>query len=122
MFIQNIKEEAKNNTNFRKVIYTGKNSQLVLMSLLKGEDIGMETHPTTDQIICIVEGDGKAILNGEEKNFSKHNIVFVPAGTEHNFINTGGENLKLYTIYAPPAHKDGTIHATKEDAQKEEKY
>lgn len=82
----------------------------------------METHPTTDQIICIVEGNGKAVLNGKEKIFSDDDIVFVSAGTEHNFINTGDKDLKLYTVYAPPAHKDRTIHKTKEDAQREEEY
>lgn len=94
--------------------------QLVLMSIPVGGDIGMETHKTTDQVIAIVAGKGKAILNGQESPIEKHDLVFVPAGTEHNFVNIGDEDLKLYTMYAPPNHPDGIIEATKVEAETKE--
>lgn len=122
MVFENIKVMAKANDNFRKVIYTGPHSQLVLMSLLPGEDIGMETHETSDQILFIVDGEGEAILNGEASPIQKKSVIFVPAGTAHNIINKGQEQMKLYTVYAPSTHADGTIHPTKADAMKEEKY
>ena len=119
MFSADIKELAKENTNFRKVIYTGPKSQLVLMSIPAGGDIGLETHPNTDQILFFVEGSGEAVLNGETKPIEKHSVFFVPAGTEHNFTNTGGEDMKLYTVYAPPQHPDGTVQTTKPTEEKE---
>lgn len=123
MFSVDIEKLTKENTNFRKVLYTGKNSQLVLMSIPVGGDIGNEAHETIDQILFFVEGTGEAVLNNTEKQrVEKDSVVFVPAGTWHNFINTGDEDLKLYTVYSPPAHKDGTVHKTKEEAEKEEKY
>lgn len=123
MFITNIKEVAVKNTNFRKVIYTAKNSQLVLMSIPVGGDIGEEVHETTDQILFFVDGAGEAVLDGEKQEVEEDDVVFVPAGTTHNFINTGSEDLKLYTVYSPPAHPDGTVEATKEEAEiKEPKY
>lgn len=120
MFHKNIKQLAKENTNYRKVIYTGTKSQLVLMNIPVGGDIGMETHPATDQILVIIEGSGKAVLNGQESPIEKHDIIFVPAGVEHNFINTGIKDLKLYTVYAPPNHPDGIIEATKVEAETKE--
>lgn len=120
MFQENINKLAIENSNFRKVIYTGTKSQLVLMSIPVGETIGEETHPNTDQILFLVTGEGEAILNEQTSKFEKHEAVFVPAGTKHNFKNTGDEDLKLYTVYAPPAHADGTVHQTKADAAKEE--
>lgn len=122
MIFDNIKELAKENDNFRKVIFTGNHSQLVLMSLLPGEDIGEETHEGSDQILFIVDGVGEAVLNGEKTTIQKHSIVYVPSGTKHNIINQGNESMKLYTVYAPSTHKDGTIHKTKTDAAKEEAY
>jgi len=118
MFTGNIKHLAKENNNFRKVIYTGPHMQLVVMSLLPGEDIGEETHATTDQVLFFVHGDQEveAILHDKPFLVEEHGIVYVPAGTKHNFINKGSESLKLYTLYSPPEHKDGTIHATKADA------
>lgn len=121
MIFENIKELAKENTNFRHVIFTGQHSQIVLMSLLPDEEIGEETHETSDQILCIVKGEGKAIIEGQESPIAKHSVVFVSANTLHNIINTGEEDMKLYTIYAPSVHADGLIHKTKADAQKEEK-
>jgi len=120
MFIQDIENQAKENINFRKVIYTGKNSQLVLMSIPKGGDIGEETHETIDQILFFVDGEGEAILNEEIKTFEEDDVVFVPAGTKHNIINKGDEDLKLFTVYSPPAHLENTIHKTKEEAEKAE--
>jgi mannose-6-phosphate isomerase-like protein (cupin superfamily) len=115
-----IKKLAKENDNFRKVIYTGDFSQLVLMSILPGEDIGDEVHPTTDQILFLVDGEGSAIIAGQVTKFEKKELIFVPAGTRHNIINKGNEPLKLYTVYSPPAHLSGTVHKTKADAQKAE--
>src|SRR3989344_2293910 len=120
MFHQDIKKLAKENTNFRKVIYTGQNSQLVLMSILVAGEIGEETHRDIDQILFLVDGEGEVIIEGQASPFTEHEVVFVPAGTRHNFKNTGNEDLKLYTVYSPPAHKDGTIHKTKEEAEKDE--
>ena len=119
MFLEDIKKLAKENENFRKVIHTGEYSQLVLMSILPGEDIGEEVHKV-DQMLFFVDGFGKAVLNGEEKNVVEHDVVYVPAGTRHNFINTGSGPLKLFTIYAPPQHPDGIVHKTKEEAEKAE--
>lgn len=119
MLFENIKELAKENDYFRHVIYTGKQSQLVLMSLLPGEDIGEEVHEGSDQILFIVDGSGEAIIDGQASPIEKHSVVFVPAGTKHNIINKNGEDMKLYTVYAPSVHKDGTIHATKSEALKE---
>lgn len=116
----NIKELTKENENFRKVICTGNWSQVVLMSIPPGEDIGEEIHPGTDQILFIVDGEGEATLNNHTSSFKEKDFIFVPAGTRHNFKNTGDDDLKLYTVYSPPAHKGGTVHKTKNDAQKSE--
>ena len=122
MIFKNIKGLAKDNNNFRKVIHTGKHSQLVLMSLLPFEDIGSEVHQANDQIIFIVEGKGEAILNGSITHISHDSIIYVSAGTQHNIKNTDTACMKLYTVYAPADHADNTIHKTKADAQKEEAY
>lgn len=120
MFRGDVLKLTKANKNFRKVIYTGKTSQLVLMNIKPKEDIGMETHDDVDQILFFVSGTGQAILSREASKVSAGSVVFVPAGTQHNFRNTGKIDLKLYTVYSPPEHADGTIHKTKEDAMKEE--
>lgn len=115
-FITNIEQDTLANDNFRKVIYTAKHSQLVLMTLKPGEEIGAETH-TLDQFFRFESGEGKVIINGEEKAVGDGVAVVIPAGVEHNVINTSSsEALKLYTIYSPPEHKDGVTHATKADA------
>ena len=119
MFIGNIKSLTKDNENFRHVLYTGPKSQIVIMSLQPGEDIGMETHTTSDQIIVIVAGEGRATVGDESEPIEKHTLIFVPAGMAHNIANTGDETMKLYTVYAPSIHKDGTIHKTKEEAEQE---
>lgn len=116
MFHENVKKLAKENSFFRKVLYTGKNTQLVLMSIPPQGEIGEETHETEDQILFFVKGEGEAILNGHTKPIEKGDAVFVPAGTLHNFKNTSAEDLKLYSTYSPPHHPDGTIHKTKQEA------
>lgn len=116
-FHLDIETETISNTNFRKVLFTGTHSQLVLMSLLPSEDIGMEVHQNVDQFFRFEVGEGKAILDGEEIVFKANDVVIVPAGTNHNIINTSAtEPLKLYTIYSPANHPDGTVHATKAEA------
>ncbi len=114
----NIEQETINNENFRKVLYTGEHLQLVLMTLQTGEEIGMETHPDTDQFFRFEEGTGKCIINGNEYEVKDGDTVIVPAGSEHNVINIGSEPLKMYTIYAPPHHQDGIEFKTKEEATK----
>lgn len=116
-FVQNLEELTAQNTNFRKVLYTAKHSQLVLMSLKPSEEIGMEVHPDNDQFLRIEEGEGKAIIDGNEQVFSAGFCVIVPAGSQHNIINTSDlENLKLYTVYSPAHHRLNVVQATKADA------
>jgi mannose-6-phosphate isomerase-like protein (cupin superfamily) len=114
-YITNIEEATIKNDMFRKVLFTAEHSQLVLMSLKPGEDIGPETH-RLDQFIRVEAGRGTAYLNGADHPLEDGTAVVIPAGTEHNIRNSGHEPLKLYTIYSPPEHKDGTVHATKRDA------
>jgi mannose-6-phosphate isomerase-like protein (cupin superfamily) len=116
LFEGNIKKAAKTNTDFRRVIATGPHSQLVTMSIPPKEDIGSEVHPGTDQMLFIVEGAGKAVVNNESVEVTENDVVFVPAGSRHNLINIGHEDLRLFTVYAPPQHKDGTVHHRKADA------
>lgn len=115
-FVINIEEKSLQNSYFREVLFTTSKSQLVVMALKPGEEIGMETHPEHDQFIRIESGKGKAIMNGEEHEISDGSAIVVPAGTQHNIINTSEVVMKLYTIYTPPEHKQGTIHKTKEEA------
>lgn len=116
-FVKNIEEETKGNENFRKVLYTGKHSQLVLMSLLPGEEIGMEVHEDNDQFFRFEKGKGKCIIDENEYDIEDDFAVVVPAGAKHNIINTSDKkNLKLYTIYSPAHHKDGIVRTTKEEA------
>lgn len=117
-FCINIEKATLENTNFRKVLYTAKYSQLVLMSLKPGEEIGMEVHENNDQFFRFEEGQGKCIINGNEYEVSNGSAVVVPAGAQHNVINTMKTGyLKLYTIYSPPVHKEGIVRATKEEAE-----
>jgi mannose-6-phosphate isomerase-like protein (cupin superfamily) len=119
-YVTNIEKESLANENFRKVLYTAKNCQLVVMSLKPGEDIGMEVHHL-DQFIRVEAGVGKAILNGVEHVLEDGFAVVVPAGTEHDIVNTSTDKeMKLYTVYAPPNHVDGKIHVTKADAEADE--
>lgn len=120
-FVQNLEELTAQNTNFRKVIYTAKHSQLVLMCLKPSEEIGIEVHPDNDQFLRIEEGTGKAIIDGNEQFFGEGFCVVVPAGSQHNIINTSTTSeLKLYTVYSPAHHKDGTVHETKDVAMSSE--
>jgi mannose-6-phosphate isomerase-like protein (cupin superfamily) len=119
-FDGNIKRIAKDNDFFRRVLYTGPHSQLVVMSIPVGDDIGEEAHANTDQILFVVDGDGQAILNGEVQPAEEHSVIFVTAGTRHNIKNIGHKALKLFTVYAPPEHAEGTVHKTKEEAMHEE--
>lgn len=112
----NILKETAENTFFRKVLYTGAKSQLVVMDIKPGEDIGEEMHAHVDQTLFNLNGSGKAILDGVESAFNADDVVLVHAGTKHNFINTGSDSLKIYTLYAPANHIDGRIHKTKADA------
>lgn len=120
LFEGNIKKAAKTNTDFRRVVATGPHSQLVTMSIPPKEDIGSEVHPGTDQMLFIVAGTGKAVVDNESIAVTENEVVFVPAGSRHNLINTGQEDLRLFTVYAPPNHKDGTVHHRKADALAEE--
>lgn len=121
-YIIDLEKATKENGNFRKVLYTAKHSQLVLMSLKPGEDIGEEVH-TLDQFLRFESGQGKAVLDGVEHDISDGFAVIVPAGTRHNFINTSEtEDLKLYTIYSPAEHKDSVVRATKAEAEASEEH
>ncbi len=117
-YTTNIVKDALENTNFRKVLYTAKNLQLVLMSLKVGEEIGAEIHFDNDQFFRFESGNGKCIIDGNVYHVSDGDIIIVPAGAKHNIINVD-ENLelKMYTIYAPPNHKDGITRATKKEAE-----
>lgn len=117
-FNTNIEKATLENGNFRKVLYTAKHSQLVLMSLRPGEDIGTEIHPDNDQFFRFEAGQGKCIIDGNEYELADGSVIVVPAGAEHNIINTSDtEELKLYTIYSPAHHKDGVVRATKQEAE-----
>lgn len=113
----NIEKISKENNYFRQVVFTGQHQQLVVMSLLPNEEIGMEVHEITDQFFRIEKGEGKIIADGEETIIKEGDAVVITAGTQHNIINTSPtESLKLYTIYSPPHHKDKIIHKTKAEA------
>lgn len=118
-FKDNIEKLTIENSNFRKVLYTGAHSQLVLMSLLPNEEIGMEIHGDNDQFFRFENGNGRVLIDGTEYNVSDGDAVVVPSGAEHNVI-AGDKGLKLYTIYSPAHHKDGIIRVTKEEAESNE--
>lgn len=120
-YVENIEKVTLENELFRKVLYTAHNSQLVLMSLKPGEEIGAEVHDL-DQFIRCEAGEGKAILDGVEHAISGGFAILVPSGARHNIINTSTAAMKLYTVYSPPNHKEGTIHATKADAESGEEH
>jgi mannose-6-phosphate isomerase-like protein (cupin superfamily) len=122
-YVVDIEKETKKNTDFRRVLYTGKYSQLVLMSIKPGEEIGEETHEDVDQFFRFEEGEGKVIIDGVEHRVKDGNGVIVPAGARHNVINTSKlANLKLYTIYSPPEHQDGVVRHTKKEAMASEEH
>jgi len=118
-YVQNIESISVKNENFRQVLYTAKNCQLVIMALNPKEEIGMEVHEL-DQFFRVEEGIGEAVLDGIHKMISAGFAVLVPAGTNHNIINTGTTPMKLYTLYSPPNHRDGVIHKTRAEAEKDD--
>ena len=118
-FNSNIEKDTLGNKNFRKVLYTGKHLQLVLMTLKAGEDIGAEIHPDNDQFFRFESGTGKGVIDGNEYKVNEGDVILVPAGAKHNVINVDLKTeLKMYTIYGPPNHQDGTIRTTKEEAER----
>jgi mannose-6-phosphate isomerase-like protein (cupin superfamily) len=117
----NYVEIARQNDAFRQVLETGEHAQLVVMTIQPGEEIGEETHEG-DQVLFFVEGEGEAILEGESSPVGPGDYTFVPAGTLHNFVNTGSEPLRLLTTYAPPEHPHGTVHQTKAEADAAEEH
>ena len=120
-YVKNIEEIAVKNEDFRQVLYTAKNCQLVIMALKPKEEIGMEVHKL-DQFFRVEEGTGEAILDGVHTKISAGFAVLVPAGTEHNIINTGSTPLKLYTLYSPPNHREGVVHTTRAEAEKDKEH
>ena len=115
-FIGDIEEQTEANHDFRRVLFTGPHMQLVVMSLQPGEELGEEVHVSTDQFFRVEEGKGRIWMNGNAAEIGSDMAIVVPAGTRHNIENTGHKTLKLYTLYAPPQHVDGTVHRTKADA------
>ena len=120
-FIQDIEGLAVKNDDFRRVLYTAKNCQLVVMALKPGEEIGAEVH-TLDQFFRVEEGTGEVVLDGVRTTISAGFAIVVPAGSKHNLINTGTVPLKLYTLYAPPNHRDGVVHHTREGAEADNEH
>jgi mannose-6-phosphate isomerase-like protein (cupin superfamily) len=108
---------ARDNDAFRRELLTGPHSQVVAMTIPPGDDVGEEVHPDVDQILLFIDGDAEAVLDGERSPVGVGDLVFVTAGTRHNFVNTGDRALRLLTIYAPPEHPPGTLHETKEEAE-----
>ena len=119
--IEDVAGLAKENSFFRRVVLTGDHCQVVLMSIPPGGEIGEEIHRGVDQVLVFVAGVGEAILEGERSPIEPGRLAFVPAGTKHNFVNSGDEDLKLYTVYAPPEHAPGTVHKTKAEADAAER-
>ena len=121
-FVRNIEESTVENSDFRRVLYTGAQMQLVLMALQPGEEIGEEVHDDRDQFFRVEKGEGEVSIDGHKTSVRSETAIVVPAGARHNVSNTGTEPLKLYTLYAPPEHVDGTVHVTKADAQASEEH
>jgi mannose-6-phosphate isomerase-like protein (cupin superfamily) len=118
-----LEQETRKNTDFRRVLYTGKHSQLVLMSIKPGEEIGEETHEDVDQFFRFEAGEGKVIIDGVEHPVKDGNGVIVPAGAKHNVVNTSKHaDLRLYTIYSPPEHQDGVVRQSKREAMTSEEH
>lgn len=121
-FIGDIEKLTEENTDFRRVLYTAKGMQLVLMAIQPGEEIGEEVHDDRDQFFRVEAGSGEILIDGNRQGIRADMAMIVPAGARHNVKNTGGDPLKLYTIYAPPEHRDGTVHATKDEAESSEEH
>lgn len=113
---------ARRSDDFRREVMTGPKMQIVVMTIPVGEEIGEETHPDTDQVLYFIDGEGESVLEGERSPVSAGHLVFVRAGTLHNFVNTGDRPLRLVTAYAPPEHEPGTVHATKAEADAAEHH
>ena len=120
-YFENIEKATLKNNYFRKVLYTGKHAQLVVMSLKPGEEIGLEVHKNVDQFFRFEQGEATVVINGEKFRVSFDDVIIVPAGSLHNITNTSTSDLKLYTIYSPPNHPGGTLHKTKKEAEEYEK-
>jgi mannose-6-phosphate isomerase-like protein (cupin superfamily) len=121
-FIADIEDLTEENTDFRRVLYTGKKMQLVLMALQPGEEIGTEVHEDRDQFFRIEEGEGEIVIDGKRTPVEEDHAIIVPAGARHNLINNGDKPLLLYTLYAPPEHRDGLVQKTKKDAEEQEEH
>lgn len=119
-FNANIEQLTLENNHFRKVLYTSAHMQLVLMSLLPGEEIGEEIHDENDQFFRFEQGTGACFIDGNKYPVADGDVIIIPSGAKHNVINTGANSLKMYTIYAPPHHKDGIVRATKKEAEENE--
>jgi mannose-6-phosphate isomerase-like protein (cupin superfamily) len=116
-FVKDIEELTEDNKDFRRVLYTGKHLQLVLMTLKPGEEIGEEAHAGRDQFFRVEKGKGEVVINGHRNRIKSDDAILVPAGARHNVINSGNKPLKLYTVYGPPNHKDGIVLTTKAKAE-----
>ena len=121
-FVADIEELTEENGDFRRVLYTGKNLQLVLMAIEPGGEIGEEIHADRDQFFRVEEGKGEVVIDGHRSKIKANDAIIVLAGARHNVINTGDKPLRLYTLYAPPEHRDRTVHATKADADASEEH
>lgn len=118
-FVDDIEKLTEENTDFRRVLYTGRYLQLVLMALAPGEEIGEEVHEDRDQFFRVEEGEGAVIIDGKRHAIRDDDAIVVPAGARHNVVNTGRQSLKLYTLYGPPEHRDGVVHRRKADVSEE---
>ena len=121
-FVADIEELTEENSDFRRVLYTGKNLQLVLMAIQPGDEIGEEVHGDRDQFFRVEEGEGEVRIDGKVSKIEGDDAIIVPAGARHNIVNTGDEPLRLYTLYAPLEHRDGTVHKTKADADASDEH
>jgi len=120
-YSEDVVRQAAENEDFRRVLYTTERSQLVLMAVQPGDEIGEETHEGTDQVLAFVAGEGEAVVEGSRTPVRQGSVVVIPSGTLHNFVSTGQTPLKLFTVYTPPEHPDGTVHRTKEEADEYER-
>ena len=121
-FVADIEALTEKNSNFRRVLYTSKYLQLVLMAIEPGGEIGEEVHDNRDQFFRVEKGSGEVVIDGQRSKIQGDDAIIVPAGARHNIVNTGDTNLRLYTIYAPPEHREGTVHVTKDDAEASEEH
>ncbi len=118
-FITNVAREAARDSNFRRVLFTGEKTQLVIMHIPVGEEVGAEVHHHVEQVLYFLSGVGESVLNGERRKVGAGDVAVVTPGTLHNFVNTGKEPLEVMTVYSPANHIDGRVHATKEEAEKD---